>query len=279
MDKHFCTKFTEARLFVVVFFNTHKHTHRHTRVNFCRTSQCRTNILVFSSYLWYVIAVIIIFIMDELKRLLGQLTNLIGDADFKQELKAYRGAFQRLKIRLRNCPFTAKLKQLKTYTRQLETQFSVELLQTYGRQITQSQGKKQKHALECLEKLICQLIKFIDRTLDQTIYIYCHTQLHFKIGHLIHHLIMIRSTIARVRVCLKALLVYASDLIMELSQHKEISTELMTEINEIMGKQNCKPREASRGREKIATSRDGEEIGLPIDRVQYNKELKNKKAA
>lgn len=185
------------------------------------------------------------------------LINLLSDKHFLAELKAYRLGYQRLKIRLRNNLLIAKLKQLATMIRQLESEFPHQLFRTYAEKITNNNVAQKKNAI----KTIVKMIGFLDKIIDKTIHVYCYTQPHFKVGHLSHHLIFIRTAISRLRICFKALLVYASDLYMEISgDHNE--------IRQILIKHSCKPRvEHQTNSDTTQPHQDNEIIGQLVDRA------------
>lgn len=133
------------------------------------------------------------------------------------------------------------LKQLVTATRRLENEYSVSLLRSYGERAEHQTGKKQTNAYKSMHDLIHKMIRFLDETIDKTIQIYASTQSHYKIGHLIHHLITIRTSISRISFCLKALLVYSCDLYLEVDWQVENGLT-KEDIVSILSKHNCKPR-------------------------------------
>lgn len=184
--------------------------------------------------------------MDSVKRLVGQLSTLLDDEDFKSELKAFRSAYQRMRIRFRNNHLTAKLKQLATTTRQLHEKFSVDIIMTYANQLDNKDKKKLKRNLKLLLIHIRSFIDFLEDVLRQTLYVYGYTQQHFRVGHLVHHFIVLRTCISRYRICMKALLVYSCDTYVEIAGLDLVDSELKKdEIDEILTRHECKPRNLS----------------------------------
>lgn len=179
--------------------------------------------------------------MIDWKYPLRQIEILLNDKDFKWELTAYKRAYQRLRVRLRNSNPIAKLKVIILANRKLSFDFPVALFQSYQRSIENNTGKKRAKSLRRLKILTAQLVKFIDETLDKTVQTYCGTQSQFKVGHLVHHWIVLRSSIARLRIFYKALLVYASDLYLDIPSPP--ATILPTEaVRDTLLRHDCKPR-------------------------------------
>lgn len=232
--------------------------------------------------------------MSQFNNILNQLTSLLADEHFKLEILSFRRAYQRLKVRLRNNLLTSKLKQIATLTRKFEAEFPSQLASNYGERIKTLSGKRKDNALKSLYKFISQLIQILDQIIEKTVLAYCYTQQHFKVGHLIHHLLFIRVSIARLRVCFKALLVYACDLMIDLSEN--LSTEKSDDnkfscddIHAILIKNGCKPRpkqpkrlsseDETKMKEKsspnhTAQASSHEEIGILINRDSLKPELK-----
>lgn len=212
--------------------------------------------------------------MDQFGYNLTQLTSLLDDGHFKLELKSYRQAFQRLKVRLRNNVLSAKFKNLVTLTRNLELNFPAQLFTNYAEKIQKSSKKGRNNAYKSLRKLIHQLIIFLDQLIEKAFHVYCYCQQHFRIGHLIHHLIFLRTSISRLRICFKALLVYACDSIIELDK------DTCEEARAILIKNDCKPRPEQTNQPSPESKRsvsddtlpepsskpDIEEVGVLIDR-------------
>lgn len=225
--------------------------------------------------------------MSELHKVLRQLVSLLNDQEFIQEIRVYRCAYQRLKIRLRNNLFIAQLKHLTTLTRQLQVKYPITLLRTYGKNCAEFSGKKQRHAIFLLQKLISDFIQYLDKILDKMLHVYCLTQSNFKVGHLIHHLIVVRTSICRLSICFKALLVYASDLFMEISAKRlELAGEngdtgdiTCERVRQILTKHSCKPRieRVSLDNEPMSSDNtptikiEEETIGPIIDRAKFRK--------
>lgn len=220
--------------------------------------------------------------MDAVKRLINQLANLLNDQDFKSEIKTFRSAYQRLRIRLRNNPLISHLKQLATSTRQLQDKFSTNLFEVYATHLN-NDGKKLKKSLRSIQTLIQELINFLDTVLEQTLFVYCCTQPHFRVGHLIHHFIVLRTCISRYRICLKALLVYSCDLSHEISGLDLIDCALPKDrLDEILRKHECKPRNLSaliKTKPPIETIDIQDEVGQLVDRdtMKVERNLRSKR--
>lgn len=232
--------------------------------------------------------------MTQFNNILNQLTGLLADEHFKLEMSSYRRAYQRLKVRLRNNILTSKLKQIATLTRKFEAEFPSQLASNYGERIKTLSGKRRDNTLKSLYKFINQLIQFLDQIIEKTVLAYGYTQQHFKVGHLIHHLIFIRVSISRLRVCFKALLVYACDLMIDLSENLSINNSddikfSCDDIHAILIKNGCKPRLKQPKRlisedekkiseesphEHISQTSSREEIGTLINRDSLKPELK-----
>lgn len=188
--------------------------------------------------------------MDQLEKSLAYTVSILADKDLQNEFKAFRGAFTRLKVRFRNNLLIAELKQLVTLTRKIEREFPPMLFQSYNDQIRKLSDDYRKRALYALHKLISEMILFLDLAIDKTLHKYAYTQGHFKVGHHSHHLILIRTCIARLRVCFKALLVHASDLLLEViplsrvELRKDRGSGCLTaeQAHEVLIKHDCKPR-------------------------------------
>lgn len=181
--------------------------------------------------------------MIELKRLIKQLESLLGDPYVREEMRIYRCAYNRLKVRFRNNKFIATMKQLVTLNQKLQADYTPEILKTYSNRLDSYKGKKFDRSLDSLMKLTCDLVLLLDNVIERSMFIYCTTEPHLKIGHLTHHLIIVRTSISRLRVCFKAMLVYASDILMEISKQFNRTGPLdQKQILEILLKHECKPR-------------------------------------
>lgn len=211
--------------------------------------------------------------MDQLEKSLAYSVSILSDEDLQNEFKAFRAAFQRLKVRFRNNLFVAELKQLVTLTKKLTTEFPPMLFQSYHDQIrTLTKRQPKKRAIYALHKLVSEMILFLDDAIDKTLHKYAYTQSRFKIGHHSHHLILIRTCIARLRVCFKALLVHATDLLLEVIPHsgvefmknKKVGFLSSGEARDILCRHDCKPRSNS-GLTQVE-DRDVEVIGDTINR-------------
>lgn len=222
--------------------------------------------------------------MDEVIRLINQIAALTDDKDFKLEFKAFKSAFQRLKVRLRNNQLIAHLKQLAFSTRKLQNEFSAEVTKTYVNQLINSDGKKREKHLKSLRTYIQNFIEYLDNLLGQTLFVYGYTQPHFRVGHLIHHLIVLRTCISRYRICMKALLVYCCDLYTEITNLNLIESALSKDcLDQILKKHDCKPRNLSaifKTKSSIETIEIlDDEVGELIDRntMKVEKDSKTKK--
>lgn len=229
--------------------------------------------------------------MQDILNHLKQLINLLSDKDFLFELRTYRCAYQRLKVRLRNNLLTAQLKQLVTLNRQLQVDFDVKNFHSYSEQLKNltdtTTKKKQDYVLHSVSKFLSKFIQFIDKLIDRTIHVYGYTQSHFKIGHLSHHLIILRTCLSRIRICFKALLIYACDLLIEISKicdhidneeqnSKKVCITTDQAIKTLV-KHQCKPRlshsaKSSESPEveitcEISKTIVNEEVGQLIDRA------------
>lgn len=190
---------------------------------------------------------------------MNQLTCLMNDESLKQELAAYNGALQRLKIRLRNNLLIAQLKQVVRISKELRRNFSRRLLM-HG----DLKGKK-------LIKFVKDLILFADKSLDKMLQVYSYTQAHMRIGHLIQHLILVRTSLARVRICFKAILVYAADIYRDL---KPDNQKVLTFYREILEKNDCKPLSDSNKMAADQVDRQEEEhVGQLIDRSAFESHM------
>lgn len=195
--------------------------------------------------------------MLEIDRLLTKLSSLIGDKFIKDECRIYRLAYRRLASRFRNNIFVSKLKQVITFNKKLQTNFKPELFQSIKKKLY-----KKNQNIENLLNIIIDLIKFLDQYLDLTLDIYCQAQTQLKVGHLVHHLIVITSSIARLRICHKAILVYSSDIFMEIQERKNEQ-----DVIDILSKHGCKPK--NKQNEYVVYASDNriqEQLGQLIDR-------------
>lgn len=173
---------------------------------------------------------------------LRSLTNLLNDRDLKAEFRALKKTYHRLRVRLRNNKLVSQMKHLVTLTSQVETSFPVKDDQF-------------------LEKTLQGLIEHVDKTLDKTLHLYSYTQQHLKVGHLIHHLIIFRACVSRIRVCLKAILIYACDILTDSFGKEEYISmlqkhECKLKVNKVTQQPDNKP---------------DEEIGEIIDRSTLKK--------
>lgn len=204
-----------------------------------------------------------------------QLTNLLCDKDFSLELKAYRCAYQRLKIRIRNNQFTSQLKQLSNMTKLLQKTYSVDLLKSYNNKLFQYKSenkdkkilKKKQHLLRSYLNYLNQMIILIDKLIDKSLQIYAQTQPRLKVGHLIHHYLIVKTSIARLRICFKALLIYSCDLYIDIYKQFNYKGQSLPDCNvirEILLKNNCKP--AADDSVGSSTRKEDESIGQLIDR-------------
>lgn len=203
--------------------------------------------------------------------------SLLDDNDFKAELKAFRRSYQRLKVRLRNNKLIGHFKQLITLIRRIQQDFPVKLFKIYK----EPQSSKSRKAFQLFNN---QFIKRIDVISSKALELYCSTQPHFKVGHLVPHYIVLRASLARLLICFKALLVYAADLYLlsskssligKLNEKRSDDSKLLTfeEIQQILLRNDCKPREDLIEQpveviEEISKDQPkSEEIGQLIDRT------------
>lgn len=177
----------------------------------------------------------------ELKYSINQLKCLLDEPKLLEEMRAYRCTYTRLKTRLRNNQFVAKLKHLNTMNRRLKSKNPVNFK---------------------TESFMLEFVEYIDQLLDKTLHVFVSVQPYLRVGHLVHHLIMIKTTIARLRIYYKAMLVYACDIITSLPNTSSQEKALL-----LLEKQGCKPRAKKPQEEnKIEEFNSGSEVGLLIDR-------------
>lgn len=216
--------------------------------------------------------------MEIILKNLTQIHSILTDPYLCEEIKVYRSAYQRLKVRFRNNQFVADIKHLARLNYKLQIDFKPDLFRAYrDRLLDEKRGKsnekKKKSSLKALMKNICDFIILLNEIIEKTMNIYLSSQSHIKIGHLTHHLIIIRTTIARLRVCYRGLLVYASDIFMDLLEplSKQEFVLDRTRVIEIMNKHRCKQRpEKTIEVIDLDTSNDkqnnDEVVGVLIDR-------------
>lgn len=200
--------------------------------------------------------------------------SLLKDDEFKGELKAFRLSYQRMRTRLRNNILIGETKQLVTQVKRLQADYPIELFA----RLNESKNPK---FVRKFQSFNAQFISNIDKILSTATKVYCKTQPHFKVGHLVQHFIVLRSSIARIIICFKALLTYAIDLHIVLKRDKLISKLELKEKSpithqealELLKKHECKPR-ADLEQELVSINSDTEnkesgkeEIGLLIDRT------------
>lgn len=165
--------------------------------------------------------------MSELKNLLNKLASLLRDRCVRDEIRIYRLAHRRLKSRFRNNLFVSNLNQIVLLNKKLQTEFKPELYNV-------------KTNCALIGQSINSLIEFLDQIIDLTLKVYCQTQAHIRVGHLTHHLIVIRSSLSRLRVFYKALLIYACDIHIEMNNSDSAFTT--DDVIKILNKHNCKPK-------------------------------------
>lgn len=171
--------------------------------------------------------------MNDCNYSIKQIVSLLDEETFKWEIRAYKRAYQRLKIRFRNNFIIASLKQIVVGLKDLETKLPSELFKKLGDRANQlTDLTKRRKCLGHIRKITAQLIKSLDDVLDKSIHVYSKSQSQLRVGHLVHHWIVIRTSLARIRIFLKALLVYASDLyfLLAFSQLTEPTKEEVEEI-------------------------------------------------
>lgn len=173
--------------------------------------------------------------MDSLE--LSRIVFLLSDDNFKSELKIFRRSYQRLKIRLRNTSLTGALKQVKTLIHRLEIGFPIALFEQYRT------TKPKPKGLTALANRLSKFIVAIDEILVKATRAQATSQQHFRVGHLIQHYLVVRSSLARLIYCYKALLVYSVDLYTSFHTVKKETTSISFEqAREILLKHDCKPK-------------------------------------
>lgn len=206
-----------------------------------------------------------------------RLISLLDDADFRSELRLYRKAYQRFKVRFRNNAFTGQLKQLANMTKSLQRSYSVDLLKSYNNKLAAIEGnenkKKRQHTIKVYLKFLHQMIGSIEKLIDKTLNIYAQTAPRLRVGHLAHHFIVVRTSIARIRICMKALLIYTCDLYSDIHEkfnYKGMKLPTQESIKEILVNNKCKPRAVKDNlpqvRDEIMRT-NNEHIGQLIDRA------------
>lgn len=182
--------------------------------------------------------------LNQLKESVDHLASLIADPSLKQEYRVYRCSFKRLRIRFRNNIFIGNLKQLATINYRLQIDYPSVSLTTYVKRILdQKDEKKRLKIMGSFAKTMCGMINFLDVAIDKGFHIFTLTQRHMRVGHLTHHLITLRACISRIWTCLRAMLVYASDILMELIYLTKKKTLLgYDDVRNILVKHDCKPR-------------------------------------
>lgn len=189
----------------------------------------------------------------------SQLVNLLEDEAFRLELVTYKCSLQRLRVRLRNNAFIAQLKCIKTILKKLREAFPPALLKNHLINSSKSNKSHPKFI-----KLLRQLIGFLNDSLDKILQVYCCSQPHIRVGHLIQHLILVRASLARIRLCFKALLVHSTDAYLELNK---FDNSAQTYCSEILLKHDCRPKEVtSVSVESEDVEHIDEQIGQLIDR-------------
>lgn len=204
---------------------------------------------------------------------LDRIISLLRDDNYTAELKAFRRSVQRLKIRLRNNKLSAQLKHLKTLIHRMEVGFPVRLFET----LKATQPTKKFEA-----KLIShfsQFIRRIDEILQKAIIVYGFSQSHFKVGHLLHHYLVIRASLARLTYCFKALLVYSADLYHDLCRkcnpehinknRKEEENKLLTydQVKAIVVRHECTPKLESTNDSPEIIAESTREIAHPEEQI------------
>lgn len=190
--------------------------------------------------------------------MVNQLAILLEDDAFRRELVTYKCALQRLRVRLRNNVFIAQLKSVNSILKKIRESFPPKVIKHHH-----EASKKSKSARSNLVKLLKQFIEFLDDSLDTMLQVYCSSQRHIRVGHLIQHLILIRSSLARIRLCFKALLIHATDLYLEMSN---FDLQSVAFCSDTLRKHDCKARETPQNEEDLTVEQKPELIGQLIDR-------------
>lgn len=188
-----------------------------------------------------------------MRSLICKLASLLGDKYIRDEIRIYRLAHRRLKSRFRNNLFVSRLNQIVLLNKKLQTEFKPELFNTRTHRPLFGQS-------------ITNLIKFLDQIIDLALKVYCQTQAHIRVGHLTHHLIVIRASLSRLRVYYKAILIYACDIHMEMN-NDELSF-CVNDIIRLMKKHYCKPKIKSKPPAEATNSEESiyQDVGPVIDR-------------
>lgn len=205
---------------------------------------------------------------------LDRIISLLHDDNYKSELIAFRRSYQRLKIRLRNNRLNGQLKQLRTLISRLEVAFPVKLFE----KLKKNELNRKTSAI--LLSYISQFIRRLDDILQKSIVIYCKSQPHFRVGHLVQHYLVVRASLARLTFCFKALLVYSSDLYLDLSKSNNLNRINLSRDKEekliscddalaILNRHNCVPKQVISSDSPEILSEEikaNEQIGQLIDR-------------
>lgn len=223
------------------------------------------------------------------KEQIDYIISLLEDNDFQSEYRAFRRAYQRLKIRFRNNQLIGQFKQVVTLIRRLNREFPAQLFKTQ-RDLVDDKATK------AFQSFNNQFIRNIDKILDKSEQLYSAIQPHFNVGHLVQHFIVLRASLARLSICFKALLVFATDLYLETSRlvpiksvnkRKSPRKKVLTfkEAQEVLLKYDCKPRAdlleesievikevpssqtSSQATTKRKKNSNNEEVGQLIDRA------------
>lgn len=172
---------------------------------------------------------------------LDQIVSILNDDSFSSEINIFTKSYVRLKTRLRNNTYIASLKQTVVILKRFQEQLPPQLLYSYRDWLISFKGKKKQSALKNFNQSLIDFTHRANKIVDKTLLLYSLTQAQLTVGHLVHHLIVISSSLARIRVLFRALAVYGRDI------RKACSAEA------------CKTRDKS-------NSMQNEEIGPVIDR-------------
>lgn len=143
--------------------------------------------------------------MAKSKKPLSLVIRILNDNSYKQEVQLLVSTFKRWKIRFRNAAFTGLLKQLVTKINNFHKQFAEPICTGYTKFSATGSTRS------------------LDDILNKTLHLFCQVQQQFSVGHLVHHLFVMQSCLARLRTFYKAILVY-------LVEHIEATGQLKSRL-------------------------------------------------
>lgn len=171
-----------------------------------------------------------------------QIANILQDNSFSSECTIFKKSYLRLRVRLRNNIFVSKLKQISNSIALFRSKFQPKLFRSYRDSAKVFISESKKTQLNSFLNTISDLIESCDKITTNILYVYSSTQAQLSVGHLIHHLIVIRSSLARLQICFKGVLVYATDLCLTLSTIIEVDRPNLQhkELNKLLLNHDCK---------------------------------------